>query len=263
ATARPSRPPVRPERHETCDDDLDCRRSPSQICIKRAREPKGRCQCPFYRPVEVTVNGVVRCVTAKDLFDECRATEECTASNQYLQCVNRLCVCTAPYVLRQHDECAPATGVLHWLAWVLPVVAVLVGAVSCALSSVLSSRRKSGSGHSESQDESSPAGGTHPAPAPRGGDRGVPPAPPAAKPEGHGYTLDYSRVRDWARFPRGPGAQGSGSGPDPVRVMWAQQAFRSMASPIYQSKLLRKLISSPGSKSKAQSFQESAGKEPR
>lgn len=44
---------------------------------------------------------------AKDLFDECRATEECTVSNRYLQCANRLCVCTAPYVLSQHDECGP------------------------------------------------------------------------------------------------------------------------------------------------------------
>ncbi|KAM7306424.1 uncharacterized protein ISCGN_010128 [Ixodes scapularis] len=130
---RPTRPPVRPERHETCDDDMDCRRSSSQICIKRAREPKGRCQCPFYRPVEVAFNGVVRCVTAKDLFDECRATEECTVSNRYLQCANRLCVCTAPYVLSQHDECGPATGVHIWLAWVLPIAAVLLGAVSCAV----------------------------------------------------------------------------------------------------------------------------------
>ncbi|XP_075539634.1 uncharacterized protein LOC142574442 [Dermacentor variabilis] len=54
----------RPERHERCDDDLDCRVSPSQVCVKRAREPFGRCQCPFYRPVEITVDAVVRCVTA-------------------------------------------------------------------------------------------------------------------------------------------------------------------------------------------------------
>ncbi|XP_070389537.1 uncharacterized protein [Dermacentor albipictus] len=57
----------RPERHERCDDDLDCRVSPSQVCVKRAREPFGRCQCPFYRPVEITVDAVVRCVTANDL----------------------------------------------------------------------------------------------------------------------------------------------------------------------------------------------------
>lgn len=43
--------------------DQDCRVYPSQICIKRAREPFGRCQCPFYRPVEVAYNAVLRCVT--------------------------------------------------------------------------------------------------------------------------------------------------------------------------------------------------------
>ncbi|KAL3238272.1 hypothetical protein MRX96_021952 [Rhipicephalus microplus] len=99
------RPPVRPERHEKCEDDRDCRRSPSQICIKHAGEVSGRCQCPFYRPVEATFNGVVRCVTAKDLFDECRSNEECTASNPYLECVNRLCSCQPPHVLKDHAEC--------------------------------------------------------------------------------------------------------------------------------------------------------------
>ncbi|XP_049520442.1 uncharacterized protein LOC125944177 [Dermacentor silvarum] len=67
----------RPERHERCDDDLDCRVSPSQVCVKRAREPFGRCQCPFYRPVEITVNAVVRCVTVTDsLLDRALCAEQ-------------------------------------------------------------------------------------------------------------------------------------------------------------------------------------------
>nr|XP_054923216.1 uncharacterized protein LOC129383039 [Dermacentor andersoni] len=127
----------RPERHERCDDDLDCRVSPSQVCVKRAREPFGRCQCPFYRPVEITVNAVVRCVTAKDLFDECRATEECTAVNPYLRCVNHLCVCASPYVLHDRDQCRPANDLRQWMSWLVPVVVVvgtLVTSVACFLS---------------------------------------------------------------------------------------------------------------------------------
>ncbi|CAN7939892.1 unnamed protein product [Ixodes pacificus] len=68
-------------------------------------------------------------------------------------------------------------------------------------------------------------------------------------------SFEYNRVRDWARLPRG--AQSPGSGPDPIRVMWAQQAFRSMASPIYQSKLLRRLLASPDPKSKTKAYGES------
>ncbi|KAM7307663.1 hypothetical protein ISCGN_011299 [Ixodes scapularis] len=68
-------------------------------------------------------------------------------------------------------------------------------------------------------------------------------------------TFEYNRVRDWARLPRG--AESPGSGPDPIRVMWAQQAFRSMASPIYQSKLLRRLLASPDPKSKTKAYRES------
>ncbi|XP_064469003.1 uncharacterized protein LOC135383505 [Ornithodoros turicata] len=99
------RSPSAPIRHEPCDTDVDCRRSRTRICVKRAYELHGRCQCPFYRPVEVTIGDRTRCITAKDIFDECRATEECTASNQNLQCINRLCVCSSPYVLRGSNEC--------------------------------------------------------------------------------------------------------------------------------------------------------------
>ncbi|KAH9360322.1 hypothetical protein HPB48_021589 [Haemaphysalis longicornis] len=52
---------VQAERHEQCNDDLDCRNSPNQVCVKRARENSGRCQCPYHQPLEVTVNGAVRC----------------------------------------------------------------------------------------------------------------------------------------------------------------------------------------------------------
>ncbi|CAN7988116.1 unnamed protein product, partial [Ixodes hexagonus] len=58
-------------------------------------------------------------------------------------------------------------------------------------------------------------------------------------------SVDYGRVKDWARGSNPPMTQGSEAPrqrTDPLRIMWAQQAFRSMASPIYQNKLVRNLV---------------------
>ncbi|XP_040067435.1 uncharacterized protein LOC8030403 [Ixodes scapularis] len=132
---RSNRPALHPERHERCDDDQDCRRSPSQICTKRAREPFGRCQCPYYRPVEVVVDGVVRCVPSKDLFDECSMTQECTGSNPYLKCVNRLCVCISPNMIQHDNECGPGSSrsMLGWLTWIIPLTVALAGVLSSSV----------------------------------------------------------------------------------------------------------------------------------
>lgn len=122
---------VQAERHEQCDDDLDCRNSPNQVCVKRARENFGRCQCPYHQPLEVTVNGAVRCTAAKDLFDECHVTEECAATNPHLRCLHRLCVCAPPYELSDSNGCQPAKESGKALPW-LVVLAVVVSFTSLA-----------------------------------------------------------------------------------------------------------------------------------
>lgn len=69
---------------------------------------------------------------------------------------------------------------------------------------------------------------------------------------------------EWARTPKTTRDEGSGSERrDPIRVLWAENAFRSMASPIYQSKLLRRMVTLPGSKSESAGNPESSSAEPR
>ncbi|KAH7966406.1 hypothetical protein HPB49_016090 [Dermacentor silvarum] len=280
AITRGPRPQVRPERREKCDDDRDCRRSPSQICIKHAREPYGRCQCPFYRPVEATFNGVVRCVTAKDLFDECRSNEECAATNPYLECVNRLCSCQPPHVLKDHVECIGGDSVQEWISWLIPVAVLAVIGVGMAawLISKRNKKSSSGSGNSDDDDaEDAPAAGpgasssrqqtqvqrqqsTQQAPESRY--RGYSGEAGGAVPKGYQYSdmlsrLNVPQMKDWVRVPKGLrgnnqctlDSAGGGGAADQNRVMWAQQAFTSLASPIYQNKLVRRLMAGKGASS--------------
>ncbi|KAH7962740.1 hypothetical protein HPB52_017740 [Rhipicephalus sanguineus] len=280
AVTRGPRPPVRPERHEKCDDDRDCRRSPSQICIKHAGEVNGRCQCPFYRPVEATFNGVVRCVTAKDLFDECRSNEECMATNPYLECVNRLCSCQPPHVLKDHAECIGGDLVQEWMSWFVPVAVVAVTVVGMA-AYLISKRKKSSSGSSNSDDDAEDATATESGTAnrrqqqPQVQQQQQPQYSAQQAPESlyDGYggegggaahrshqrrdmfsRLNVQSMKDWVRMPKGfrGSAQGTidssgGCGAaDQNRVMWAQHAFTTLASPIYQNKLVRRLMAGKG-----------------
>lgn len=76
--------------------------------------------------------------------------------------------------------------------------------------------------------------------------------------------LDYKKAMEWASMPRTP-LRNKGSGSerrDPMRVFWAENTFRSMASPIYQSKLLRRMVNHPGSKSESAGNPESSSVEP-
>ncbi|XP_075728754.1 uncharacterized protein LOC142769406 [Rhipicephalus microplus] len=297
AMTRGPRPPVRPERHEKCEDDRDCRRSPSQICIKHAGEVSGRCQCPFYRPVEATFNGVVRCVTAKDLFDECRSNEECTASNPYLECVNRLCSCQPPHVLKDHAECIGGNSVEEYISWVVPVTVIAVTGVGMAAWLIFKRSKKSaaGSGNSDDDnDDGEDAPDVEPRPSnsrqktqvqqqlhqPQQSVRQQAPesqyhgynAEAGATPRGYQARNMISRLnvppmKEWVRVPKGfkgnaqgtIDAAGGGGAADQNRVMWVQQAFTTLASPIYQNKLVRRLMagkdassSYPGSSSVAE-----------
>ncbi|KAL1442043.1 hypothetical protein MTO96_008051 [Rhipicephalus appendiculatus] len=284
AMTRGPRPPVRPERHEKCEDDRDCRRSPSQICIKHAGEVNGRCQCPFYRPVEATFNGVVRCVAAKDLFDECRSNEECAATNPYLECFNRLCSCQPPHVLKDHAECIGGNSAEELVSWLIPVTVLAVTGVGMAAWLISKRNKKSATGSGNSDDDNDDAeGGPDAEPGasnsrqktqvqqqPQQSARQQAPesqyqgygADSGAAPRGYQASNMLSRLnvppmREWVRVPKGfrgnaqgtvDGAGGGGAA-DQNRVMWAQQAFTTLASPIYQNKLVRRLMAGKGASS--------------
>lgn len=261
-----------PERHERCDVDLDCRRSPSQVCVKRAHEPFGRCQCPYYRPVEVTVDGVVRCATARDLFDECRVSEECAAANPYLRCIHNLCVCASPYVLRDKKDCQPVNDFRQWISWLAPVlVAAVVSATSIAC--FVSKRRRAAGCFPQAGDQSNSAGrmAAAPAPPPDDDSHWRPTGELCTAPSGgvgrreailarlRMPAIDYGRLREWTRFYKkagrgadvrseaagfhevGGGAPAQGNTP----ILWAKRAFRLLPSPLYQGKLLQRLMSQP------------------
>ncbi|KAL1422807.1 hypothetical protein MTO96_021708 [Rhipicephalus appendiculatus] len=210
----------RPERHERCDDDLDCRVSPSQVCVKRAYEPFGRCQCPFYRPVEITVNAVVRCVTAKNLFDE--------------------------------DQCRPANNLQQWMSWLVPIVVVValsVTSVACFLS-----RRRSPrvdelvrpAALQPAGDDSSRAEPSRPTACST--------ASPLRRPQLSWLRVPpnvHQRMREWVRFyekgsPSNAAASGYPATPaaslGPTPIFWAKRAIRLLPSPLYQGKLLQNVV---------------------
>lgn len=259
-----------PERHERCDEDLDCRRSPSQVCVKRAHEPFGRCQCPYYRPVEVTVDGVFRCATARDLFDECHVTEECAAANPYLRCIHNLCVCAAPYVLRDKKDCQPVNDIWQWISWLAPVlVTAVVSATSIAC--FVSKRRRATGSIQPAADQPSSVGhvAAAAAPPPYAASSWLPAREPCTASGVVGRreailtrlripSIDYGRLREWTRLYKKAGRAadvGSESadfhevGGAPAQhhapILWAKRAFRLLPSPLYQGKLLQRLKSQP------------------
>ncbi|KAK8786453.1 hypothetical protein V5799_023769 [Amblyomma americanum] len=214
---------------------------------------------------------------AKDLFDECRSTEECSATNPYLECVNRLCSCPPPHVLKDHADCVSGTTMQDWLSWLIPVSVFAATGVGIALY-LISKRKKTGTGSGESDDndtDNAPAAEAGAASCrgqqsrvqqqvvqapsnPRynqyGGDSGTTAA------AGGGYQASdvlgrLPPMKEWVRFPRGAkgntqctlsGGTGGGGAADHNRVMWAQQAFTTLASPLYQNKLVKRLMAGKG-----------------
>lgn len=255
-----SRIPLQPPRHEACDSDFDCRRATGHICVRRAHESSGRCQCPFYNPVEITIGSRAHCVTVKDIFDECRTTQECTASNQNLQCVNQLCVCTSPYVLQNDNECVLAGSIsgerirsIAQVASAVFAVAALSGVV-CFMTRKFQMRRSV----SDSSDTSSsvPTADTSQAQSSAAAEVPVPQGSVLRKIKLPKVTRD--KVKAWTRL-AGPhfgrsstsepleGTQPAKANPaGQLRRLWARgKQLGSMASPLYRNKLTDKLRERP------------------
>ncbi|CAN8017201.1 unnamed protein product [Ixodes persulcatus] len=143
---------------------------------------------------------------------------------------------------------------LGWLTWIIPLTVALAGVLSSSVW-FISKRGKWHSNESGTVMEESTA-------SQRGLPRNelAPQATSAATESNAGSaflprrgilkrirlpSIDYSRVKDWAHATNTFKTEGTGrtnQKPDPMRIMWAQQAFSSMASPIYQSKLVRNLV---------------------
>lgn len=182
-------------------------------------------------------------VATKDIFDDCRATEECAASNQNLQCINQLCVCSSPFVLRADNECVPGSS---WsesnIRSILAsgsvfLIITLVTGVIC----LLTRKFQKGSQSSESPECSTLQGtalhdeGGHPRqdPAQRSLFRKIP-------------TSAYEGVRHLYRRSLSFSARSSSITGDqgplvPPRRFWPEGGLRSVANKLYPSKLVDRL----------------------
>ncbi|XP_064477759.1 uncharacterized protein LOC135391435 isoform X2 [Ornithodoros turicata] len=248
---------VRPPRHERCETDFDCLHSPSQICVKHAREPYGRCQCPFYRPVEVSVGGKPRCVKAKDIYDECRTDQECQATQEHLQCVNRLCQCTAPFLLQEDSSCiAPKDMQRTRGSIIVKTTAAILATILVSGTAMLITKK-----YKKNTTNNIAATGTTSSPIglPLSGSSQTVHAPAKPQTASKGVhklirtpLFSTSKIRNWTHRTRSlvgtiiptPATRTDESPPtqknDPLIILWAQKAFRSMASPLYQTNLIQR-----------------------
>ncbi|XP_064488655.1 uncharacterized protein LOC135400718 isoform X2 [Ornithodoros turicata] len=261
------RTPPTPVRREKCDSDYDCRRTPSQICVRRAHESYGRCQCPFYRPVEISINDRTRCVTAKDIFDECRTTEECAATDKNLQCINYLCLCTSPYALGEDGNCILGSGMQgkRYQPFLQGASAFIVLSLASGALVFITRKFKKKRRDSESSDTSSSLSSTRRmssvlSPIPRASSLAQHlPVPrgsvlknvrlPAFAQEHMKYI--YNRSGSMSVPSSSTTVERSTDKPAPsqpqehMKTLWGMQKFRNMASPLFQNKLIQSFRKGP------------------
>ncbi|KAL1477117.1 hypothetical protein MTO96_036005, partial [Rhipicephalus appendiculatus] len=82
-----------------CAHDSDCITTRGLTC------QEWLCACAPLTPVKVEVQGVDTCLTAKSLYESCRYHQECSHLNANMRCVDFLCFCPAPFVLRGNGQC--------------------------------------------------------------------------------------------------------------------------------------------------------------
>ncbi|XP_064465221.1 uncharacterized protein LOC135394858 [Ornithodoros turicata] len=100
-------------KHKTskrCSDDFDCMRVLGQVCNIEKQGSTGTCQCPDSTPVHVVEHDQPRCVSARLIFEDCADTAECAFLNPYVECVNQICTCSPPNVMKRKDLCIPASA---------------------------------------------------------------------------------------------------------------------------------------------------------
>ncbi|XP_064483345.1 uncharacterized protein LOC135396251 [Ornithodoros turicata] len=112
-----------------CSDDFDCMRVLGQVCKLPKRASTGTCQCPESTPVRVTEHGQPRCVSARQILEDCTDTAECAFLNPYVECVNQICICSPPNVMKRKDLCIPATNTTNEAVHMISVVLTTFGIV--------------------------------------------------------------------------------------------------------------------------------------
>ncbi|KAL3185521.1 hypothetical protein MRX96_029088 [Rhipicephalus microplus] len=90
-----------------CADDFDCMRVLGQVCKRGKRGSTGYCQCPESTPVHLPDEAQPRCVAARHIFEDCADTVECSFLNPHLECVNQVCTCRPPNILKSKNICVP------------------------------------------------------------------------------------------------------------------------------------------------------------
>ncbi|KAH8026106.1 hypothetical protein HPB51_016116 [Rhipicephalus microplus] len=82
-----------------CAHDSDCIATRGLTC------QEWLCACAPVTPVRVEVQGVGTCLSVKALYESCRFHQECSHLNANMRCVDSLCYCPAPFVLRRNGQC--------------------------------------------------------------------------------------------------------------------------------------------------------------
>ncbi|XP_064465226.1 uncharacterized protein LOC135396207 isoform X2 [Ornithodoros turicata] len=119
-------------KHKTskrCSDDFDCMRVLGQVCNIEKQGSTGTCQCPDSTPVHVVEHDQPRCVSARLIFEDCADTAECAFLNPYVECVNQICTCSPPNVMKRKDLCIPASNTTSQAANVFAILLMSIGAI--------------------------------------------------------------------------------------------------------------------------------------
>lgn len=76
-----------------------------------------------------------RCVAARRVFEECADSVECSFFNPHVECINQICTCQPPNILKSKDVCMPAqvpgsaAKMVGWIVSTIIVLAILVAIV--------------------------------------------------------------------------------------------------------------------------------------
>ncbi|XP_077519449.1 uncharacterized protein LOC144129296 [Amblyomma americanum] len=114
-----------------CADDFDCMRVLGQICKRGKRGSSGNCQCPESTPVHLADETQPRCVAARHIFEDCADTVECSFLNPHVECVNQVCTCRPPNILKHKEMCVPAgiapraAKAIAWIAGAILFIGII------------------------------------------------------------------------------------------------------------------------------------------
>ncbi|XP_064486974.1 uncharacterized protein LOC135399162 isoform X2 [Ornithodoros turicata] len=113
-----------------CTRDNDCFVSRGLACRDL------RCNCSALTPVHIKDKGT--CLPAKAMYEACMYNEECAKGSANLLCLDYLCYCPFPYVLKDNSQCvASPPPLLRTLLAVVPTASLvfiacfIVGAYAC------------------------------------------------------------------------------------------------------------------------------------